>query len=72
LAPENVKKKPLRIALIASEHTLCEYSIFLEHLMVGLADESIQVALVCPPSYDVDTVFTGAAEVISHPYRAAC
>jgi len=35
--------------------------------MVGLADESIQVALVCPPSYDVDTVFTGAAEVISHP-----
>ena len=67
MASESVKRKPLRIALIASEHTLCEYSIFLEHLMVGLADESIQVALVCPPGCDVDTVFTGAAEVIGHP-----
>ena len=67
MAPENVKKKPLRVALIGSERTLCEYSIFLEHLMVGLADESIQVALVCPPGYDIDTVFTGAAEVIGYP-----
>lgn len=67
MVSENVKKKPLRIALIASERTLCEYSIFLEHLMVGLADESIRVALVCPPGYDVDTVFTGAVEVIGHP-----
>lgn len=67
MASGNVKKKPLRIALIASERTLCEYSIFLEHLMVGLADESIRAALVCPPGCDVDAVFTGAAEIITYP-----
>jgi glycosyltransferase involved in cell wall biosynthesis len=61
------KKKSLRPALIASEHTVSEYSIFLEHLLVGLADESIPVVLVCPSDCDVGSVFTGAAEVISHP-----
>jgi hypothetical protein len=67
LALENFTKKSLRLALIASEHTVSEYSVFLEHLLVGLADESIPVALVCPPGCDADSVFTGAAEIISHP-----
>jgi len=61
------KKKSLRLAVIASERTLYEYSIYLEHLLVGLADESIPVALVCPSDCDVGSVFTGAAEVISYP-----
>jgi len=60
------KKKSLRLALIASERTLCDYSVFLEHLLVGLADESIPVALVCPLSCDAGSVFTGTAEVIYH------
>ena len=67
MALEKDTKQSLRLALIASEHTVSEYSIFLEHLLVGLADESIPVALVCPPGYDADSLFTGAAEVISHP-----
>jgi len=67
LALEKNTKQSLRLALIASEHTVSEYSIFLEHLLVGLADESIPVALVCPPGFDADSVFTGAAEVIIHP-----
>ena len=67
MALENLTKKSLRLALIASEHTVSEYSIFLEHLLVGLADESIPVALVCPPGRDMDSLFTGAAEIISHP-----
>ncbi len=67
MALENLTKKSLRLALIASEHTVSEYSIFLEHLLVGLADESIPVALVCPPGRDTDSLFTGAAEIISHP-----
>ena len=67
MALEKDTKQSLRLALIASEHTVSEYSIFLEHLLVGLADESIPVALVCPPDYDADSLFTGAAEVISHP-----
>jgi glycosyltransferase involved in cell wall biosynthesis len=60
-------KKSLRVALIASEHTVRDYSTFLQHLLVGLADESIPAALVCPPQFDPASVFTGAAEVISHP-----
>jgi len=67
LALENITKKSLRLALIASEHTVSEYSIFLEHLLVGLADESIPVALVCPPGCDMDSMFTGAAEIIEYP-----
>ncbi len=67
MALENGKKKSLRVALIASEHTICEYSIFLERLLIGLADESIPVALICPPGFNPGTVFTGVAEVINHP-----
>jgi len=60
-------EKPLRLALIVSEHTVQEYSISLEHLLVGLADESIPVALVCPPRLDMDSVVCGVVEVIRHP-----
>lgn len=63
-APAN---RPFRPVLIASEHTLSEYSLFLEHLLIGLADESIPAALVCPPSCDVESVICGAVEVIKHP-----
>lgn len=64
---ETVKVKPLRPALIASEHTFSEYSIFLEHLLVGLVDESVATALVCPPACDVDSVISPTVEVIRHP-----
>jgi len=67
LAPEDVKKKLLRVVLIASEHTVREYSMFLQHILVGLADKSIPVALVCPPEFNPASIFTGAAEVISYP-----
>jgi glycosyltransferase involved in cell wall biosynthesis len=67
LASNNGKKKSDRVALIASEHTICEYSIFLERLLVGLADESIPVALICPPGFNPGTVFTGITEVINYP-----
>jgi glycosyltransferase involved in cell wall biosynthesis len=64
---EVVKKKPLRPALIASEHTVSEYSIFLRHLLVGLADESIPTALVCPARCDVGSAIPPLVEVIRHP-----
>ena len=64
---EVVKKKPLRPALIASEHTVSEYSIFLKHLLVGLADESIPAALVCPVGCDVDSAISGAVEIMRYP-----
>ena len=59
--------RSVRPVLIASEHTVSEYLLFLEHLLVGLADESIPAALICPPGCDVESVICGAVEVIKHP-----
>jgi glycosyltransferase involved in cell wall biosynthesis len=59
--------KSLRPALIASEHTVSEYFIFLGHLLTGLADESIPTALVCPPDYDVHSIVPPSVEIIRHP-----
>jgi glycosyltransferase involved in cell wall biosynthesis len=57
----------VRPALIASESAVFEYSIMLEHLLAGMADESIPSALVCPPECDVDSNIRGAVEVIRYP-----
>jgi len=67
LASEKTKKKSLRIALIASERTVTEYRMFLGRLLVGLTDESIPVALVCPQNSNLDSVVLGAAEIIRYP-----
>jgi glycosyltransferase involved in cell wall biosynthesis len=64
---ESTKAKTPRLALIASQGTIADYSIFLHHLLVGLADESIQVLLICPPGCDVDSVIAPGVEVIRHP-----
>jgi len=66
LASEKTKKKSLRIALIASERTVTEYRMFLGRLLVGLTDESIPVALVCPQNSNLDSIVLGAAEVIRY------
>jgi len=63
----DVKTKPLRVALIISEHTLGEYPMLLQNLLVGLATEPVRVALVCPPGGDVDSIVSGPVEVIRHP-----
>jgi glycosyltransferase involved in cell wall biosynthesis len=67
LALEATKKKPLRVALIASEDTVGEYAAFLKLLLVGLADESVPTVLICPPGCDSESMFTGSAELVSHP-----
>jgi glycosyltransferase involved in cell wall biosynthesis len=59
--------KVVRPALIVSQRTVFEYSMFLEHILVGLADESIRPALICPPDCDVNSVISGAVEVIRYP-----
>ena len=66
-ASQAVVNKSLRPALIASQKTISEYSMYLGRLLVGLADESIPTALVCPPDCDVDSVVSGVVEVIGHP-----
>lgn len=67
LAKENVNKKQLRIALIASEYTVREFSDFLELLLGGLATEYVAALLVCPHGCDSDSIPAGGAEVIHQP-----
>ncbi len=67
MAPERAKEKSPRVALIASERTVYEYSSFLQHLLMGLAEEAIPVGLVCPPKRDCGSWPTTAAEIIGHP-----
>ena len=63
---QSAKSKSLRVVLFASRHTALENSMFLGYLLLGLADESIQVALVCPADCDVSSVISPAVEVIRH------
>jgi len=67
LISQRAANKSLRLALIVSEHTVYEYSVFLEHLLVGLVDESIPAVLICPATCDVESVIFGAVEVIRYP-----
>lgn len=64
---EEIQKKPHRVALIASEHTFSQYPVFLKHLLIGLADESIPVALICPNRCNVESLVIGAVEIIRYP-----
>jgi glycosyltransferase involved in cell wall biosynthesis len=66
-AGKAVKAKAVRPVLIASENTLFDYPMFLEHLLVGLVAESIPVALVCPPNCNVDSIVSPLVEIIRHP-----
>ena len=60
-------RKLLRPALIVSTRNLTEHTTFLRHLLVGMADESIPVALVCPPCFDMEAVTPAPAALFTHP-----
>jgi glycosyltransferase involved in cell wall biosynthesis len=64
---KTIEKKLLRPALIVSAETISDYSIFLKHLLVGLVDESIPAALVCPSNCDPDTLVPPLVKVIQYP-----
>jgi len=67
LETKTAKKKLPRPALIISAKTIFEYSMFLEHLLVGFADESIPVALVCPENCNLASIVPPSVQVITHP-----
>ena len=64
---EAVNGKAVRPVLIASESTISDYPMFLEHLLVGLVAESIPVALVCPPNCNMEGIVSPSVEIIRHP-----
>ncbi|MBN2020074.1 MAG: glycosyltransferase family 4 protein [Sedimentisphaerales bacterium] len=59
-------KQP-KVALIATRRIVTNYSLYLKHLLAGLADESVPALLVCPPGLDVDSIVPPAVEVVRHP-----
>ena len=60
-------RKDVRPVLIASKRSMAEQGTCLQHLLVGLADESIVTALVCPPDVDDGDLAVAPAEVLRHP-----
>jgi glycosyltransferase involved in cell wall biosynthesis len=64
---EKAENKAIRPVLIVSEDTVCKYSMFLEHLLTGLGDESVPAALVCRPDWKVDSMVSPLVEVVRHP-----
>lgn len=59
--------RPVKPVLIVSQRTLSDYSICLRHLLVGLADESVPVGIVCPAGSSVESLVPLPIEVIKHP-----
>jgi len=59
--------KPVKPVLIISQRTLSDYSVCLRHLLVGLADESVPVAVVSPAESNVESLVPLPIEVIKHP-----
>lgn len=60
-------RRSLRPALIVSARNVVEQTTFIQRLLVGLADESIPVALVGPPGLDADAMAPGPAAMFTHP-----
>jgi glycosyltransferase involved in cell wall biosynthesis len=57
----------IRPVLVASRSALAEQTTFLRHLLVGLVDEPISTALVCPPGCEVASMVPAPVTIVSHP-----
>ena len=64
---EPLTPKPPRVAIIASRRIVSEFPLYLKYLLIGLADESVPVVLICPPGCEVDYIVPPAVEVVRHP-----
>ncbi len=62
------KQNPVRVTLLASKHTLSEYYIPLQRLLVGLTDRSICSNIVCPPETNIDLITSPGVEIIRYPF----
>jgi glycosyltransferase involved in cell wall biosynthesis len=60
-------RKSVRPVLLVSPRNLVEQTTFIRHLLVGLTDESIPAAMICPPGFDVESDAPSPAAVFTHP-----
>lgn len=61
------KEALLKPALIVSKDTISDNRFYIERLMVGLADKSIPLSIVCPYNSDISDIAVASAEVIHYP-----
>ena len=61
------KKRMPRPAILADNDTINSYPSFLQHLLVGLADENCSCALICPPRTDHGFSLLPNVKTIDHP-----
>jgi glycosyltransferase involved in cell wall biosynthesis len=62
-----VLRKSVRPALILSARSMTEHTTFVQHLLLGLADESIPAALICPPGLNTEFLIPAPAARFTHP-----
>ncbi|MHC4638792.1 MAG: glycosyltransferase family 4 protein [Planctomycetota bacterium] len=68
-AVDNSKaQRPLRPVLIVSRRTINDYPSIFRKMLVGLSDQPLPVAVVCPPECGSDIIMSGATEVIRYPF----
>ena len=60
-------RKAIRPVLIVSRRNIAEHAVCVQRLLVGLADESIATALVCPPDCDMGQMAPMPADIFTHP-----
>ena len=60
-------EKAVRPAIFASSMTLSEYSLYIQRLLTGLADESIPTALICPDELKAAEIVSPTVTLIRHP-----
>jgi glycosyltransferase involved in cell wall biosynthesis len=63
----NSHKKVIRPAFVLSERAVYDYSEFIHRLLIGLADESIPVTLICPAQSNIESFSSAPAEIIRYP-----
>lgn len=62
------KTRRPRPVLLVSDDTITMYRIFLQRLLLGLADNSISPIVVCTPQCNLNIVDLPAVEIIRHPF----
>jgi len=60
-------RKAIRPVLIVSRRNIAEHAVWVQRLLVGLADESITTALVCPADCDMGQMVPVPADIFTHP-----
>lgn len=60
-------RRGIRPVLLASQRTIVEHTTCLQRLLVGLADESITTALICPPNCSLGSLAPIPADLFTHP-----